>query len=378
MNVPPWFFPLLAAQLLIVLLWREMIAPDARASGAAAVETSQTTTTAKRPQSTPLSQLQEDVSYLRKSHAQLAGAVDGVNSRLADLVKLLNESTHAAANTNAPLATTARPSFSIPSAAEIRQSVLPRILDCYRTYQSVPTWFALPRVKAVARGANKTQTWALYVPPREPTAPTYLFSDERAYMRDYAASRFAYTWKKAGWDCMRHVEILGAGTIPVFVNIQLRPRCALVGYPFELLADIINTLNASLPTGSDLLAKPALKRFAQEQQWSAALDAHFRATLTCGAMVETLALFWQTHVLNATASTPQRVLFVDCSLPRLADYVSMMALIGLHEAWEQSARVDVVYRPPYLFDDWTGDPLALYGKGFNYVRCIAAALPPTC
>lgn len=38
--------------------------------------------------------------------------------------------------------------------------------------------------------------------------------DEHRYYDDYSRSYFAVTRRKGGWDCMRHYEILAAGTHP--------------------------------------------------------------------------------------------------------------------------------------------------------------------
>ena len=252
----------------------------------------------------------------------------------------------------------------------VRQAVVERMLACYLKTNATPTWFGISKRKVVPLARrNKTQTWGTYVPALRGINRSYVFNDEQSYMDDYARSRYAYTWKKAGWDCMRHVEILGAGAIPLFYRISRRPMCTLVGHPFDLYADIESAVAASLPPNTNILSKPALAHLPQEEQWARDLETHFRATLTCGAMIETLYLFWQTHMAKSRElKPPRRVLFYDRSLLKQADYMSVTTLIGLNEAWDESAHVDVVWRPPYLYSDWPGRPQTLYGMGFNYVR----------
>ena len=48
---------------------------------------------------------------------------------------------------------------------------------------------------------------------------------------------FAVTRKKAGWDCMRHLEIMAAGCIPYFTDLEKIPTLTLQFYPKLLLAD---------------------------------------------------------------------------------------------------------------------------------------------
>jgi len=48
-------------------------------------------------------------------------------------------------------------------------------------------------------------------------------ADEAEYKRDYRKAMFGVTRKKAGWDCMRHYEILASGAVPLFLDIQSAP-----------------------------------------------------------------------------------------------------------------------------------------------------------
>lgn len=47
-------------------------------------------------------------------------------------------------------------------------------------------------------------------------------------------SLFAVTFKKAGWDCMRHLEIIAAGALPVFTDIADLPAGTMAAYPREV------------------------------------------------------------------------------------------------------------------------------------------------
>ena len=43
--------------------------------------------------------------------------------------------------------------------------------------------------------------------------------------------------KKAGWDCMRHYEILGNYCLPYFVGLEDCPKDTLSNFPKELLLE---------------------------------------------------------------------------------------------------------------------------------------------
>ena len=60
---------------------------------------------------------------------------------------------------------------------------------------------------------------------------SYAFDSEEAYYNDLAASRFAVTTKRGGWDCLRHYEIAAAGSVLCIRQLEAKPSsCA----PHEL------------------------------------------------------------------------------------------------------------------------------------------------
>mmetsp|Transcript_16623 Transcript_16623/g.55395 ORF Transcript_16623/g.55395 Transcript_16623/m.55395 type:complete len:657 (-) Transcript_16623:18-1988(-) len=61
--------------------------------------------------------------------------------------------------------------------------------------------------------------------------------DEADYFDDYSRSYFAITRRKAGWDCMRHYEILAAGAIPYFFNLTSLPRQTMMTFPRGLVIE---------------------------------------------------------------------------------------------------------------------------------------------
>jgi len=59
----------------------------------------------------------------------------------------------------------------------------------------------------------------------------YTFNDEKEYYNEYANSYYAYTQKKAGWDCLRHYEIMMNGCIPIFKDLENCPNNTLFNFP---------------------------------------------------------------------------------------------------------------------------------------------------
>lgn len=85
---------------------------------------------------------------------------------------------------------------------------------------------------------EKTKNVATVVPGDK---STYLFRDEDAYYEDYRSSRYALTWKKLGWDCFRHHEILFSSCIPIFPDIKECPPLTLTHYPKNICMEILNS-----------------------------------------------------------------------------------------------------------------------------------------
>jgi hypothetical protein len=77
---------------------------------------------------------------------------------------------------------------------------------------------------------------------------TYVYSSEESYYNDYREARFGVTLKKAGWDCMRHYEILANGCIPYFHNIESCPALTMTLFPKELCLQVRDSLIKSNPT----------------------------------------------------------------------------------------------------------------------------------
>jgi hypothetical protein len=98
---------------------------------------------------------------------------------------------------------------------------------------AIPITFSIAKEKVVEKIPLKTKILASIVPG---DVRTYIYKTEAAYYADYQRSLFAITRKKAGWDCMRHLEILANGAIPYFLDLERCPEKTLYLYPKALLA----------------------------------------------------------------------------------------------------------------------------------------------
>ena len=102
-----------------------------------------------------------------------------------------------------------------------------------------PISFAIPTCK-VNFNKNKIKDKS-FITPKDRS--TYIYNDEISYYKDYNDARFAYTMKKAGWDCLRHYEIMGNGCIPYFEDIENCPALTMHSFPKEICVQAKKDLN---------------------------------------------------------------------------------------------------------------------------------------
>jgi len=107
----------------------------------------------------------------------------------------------------------------------------------------LPINFAIPTSK-VSFNTNKTKDQSFITPLDK---RTYIYKNEADYYNDYNSARFGITMKKAGWDCLRHYEILGNGCIPLFLDIQNCPAQTMVNLPKKECLEVLQLLNNNTP-----------------------------------------------------------------------------------------------------------------------------------
>jgi len=102
----------------------------------------------------------------------------------------------------------------------------------------LPIQFGIPKEKLAWGYCGKDKFLSEQTPY---TNGKYKFDNERDYYNEYRHSWFAYTAKKAGWDCKRHYEILANQCIPVFLGIDQCPEWTMHMWPKKLLSEIEHT-----------------------------------------------------------------------------------------------------------------------------------------
>lgn len=96
-----------------------------------------------------------------------------------------------------------------------------------------PIAMAVPdQVLLPFRPISKSQLFGCVYPGRP---ETYIFKKEDTYFYDYFKSYYGVTFKKGGWDCLRHYEILANRCIPYFIDLDKCPKNTLFNWPKKLI-----------------------------------------------------------------------------------------------------------------------------------------------
>ena len=86
-----------------------------------------------------------------------------------------------------------------------------------------------------------------------PQPRQYKFSNEDEYYQDLRSSWFGLTCKKGGWDCLRHYEIIAAGTLLLFRDYDRKPRlCSpqkLPCYSYSSKEELLDLMNRLVVDG---------------------------------------------------------------------------------------------------------------------------------
>lgn len=98
-----------------------------------------------------------------------------------------------------------------------------------------PINFCYPKEKIYNGEEKKILKFAKIKPNNK---STYIYKNEEDYYKGYQIAQFGITMKKAGWDCLRHYEIIGNKCLPYFTDIKQCPKRTLAFFPKEICYEI--------------------------------------------------------------------------------------------------------------------------------------------
>ena len=212
------------------------------------------------------------------------------------------------------------------------------ITDCHSQFGYYPISFSYPKKATL----HKKKNLVSIIKPGTP----YSFSSEDEYLAEYKNSYYGETFKKAGWDCFRHIEIMASGSIPLMADIRQVPKYTMALYPKNLMREAFINFHKNNEAPSEEVQKSFIEYFNQN--------------LTSQAMVR--------YIFNMAKVNPNKVLFIDQSLPQTEDYLSILTLIGLKQVLGKNCFE--LFHTPYIYNSYIGETSTLYGRGFGYAKKI--------
>lgn len=109
------------------------------------------------------------------------------------------------------------------------------ILEYNYKYPTIPISFAFPEELLFKEQVEKDQLVAKLTMAQNGR----IFSKQEDYYHEFNRSYFALTKKKAGWDCMRHYEIVMSGALPLMKDLHELPKLTMIHWDRNLLKEVI-------------------------------------------------------------------------------------------------------------------------------------------
>lgn len=214
-----------------------------------------------------------------------------------------------------------------------------------------PISFSIPSSKIVDSIPPKTRLLAHIIPGN---MHTYIYSTEPDYYKGYQESWFALTCKKAGWDCMRHYEIIANGCIPLFLDLPRCPPNTMTTFPKELIAKSNFLYFQILDTGMTIEYEEQCRCIINELLHIA------REKMTCQATAQYIL---DTVVQNNTVNN---ILYLSGHTG--PDYLRCLTLTGFKHL--MGSRCHDYPRIPHIYTDCVIDN-TMWGKGITYTGNVA-------
>lgn len=218
-----------------------------------------------------------------------------------------------------------------------------------------PIGFSIHKSKIVDNVPEKKQLLAPLIPG---DLSTYIYNNETDYYNSYKESLFGVTFKKAGWDCMRHYEILACGCIPLFTDLDQCPKNILTLFPKKIIKDsnkvyvIISKYNSfeEIPKEEKDICNVYINELLQ----------FTRDNLTNDKMAQYI-------LQKINKPDVKRILFLSGDTN--PDYLRCVTLPGFKELLQTECHD--YPKVPHIYTDYSAeDARNCYGRGLSYTRIV--------
>ena len=248
-------------------------------------------------------------------------------------IQLINENIHPSSNSIQLITREKKENFSIQ-------------LNNKNIY---PLSYSIPEIKIrkLNNNFNKFNEVSPMIPGK---IDTYIYDTEKDYYDQYENSKYALTYKKGGWDCLRHYEILASNSIPLFKNLENCPLKTLKNFPKEILIKINKE--------KDLINENEYYKYLNY------LHDYTKTNLTC----KSSAKYLLKKIITNKNKKP-KILMINNNLLKNKDWVNYsqnLISIGLRNVLEENF-IDYP-KNDILYENYVGKEG--YGKGFTYSKVL--------
>ena len=222
---------------------------------------------------------------------------------------------------------------------------------------ALPITFSIPKSKFVDLNIKKLIKKYVTSPLIPGVMSTYIYSTEIEYYKQYQQSLFALTPKKAGWDCLRHYEVVANGCLPV-IDLTDCPENTMYNFPKSLIKEIHQLYNRfkDLPISQEIIdiCTPYIEQ----------ITSYFYENLTCDVVAM--------NMLKRINFNPENKKILYLSGDLKPDYQRCLTLIGLKQLCGSNCHD--YPKVPHIYEDYTYDLTSLYGKGMTYSKVLNHSL----
>ena len=218
-----------------------------------------------------------------------------------------------------------------------------------------PICFCIPEEKiSISKIDHKTKVLSNLIPG---DLSTYIYNTEDSYYKEYQASYFAHTKKKAGWDCLRHYEIIANGCLPVFENIENCPTNSCFLLPKDLIINCNHLYDQVKELSVEQLSEDFFSKYLSLRN---ELIQYMRDYLTTEQMA--------TYILKKTGNEKIQNVLIIGNLFTEGDYLLDLLTHGFKKKFKNNCydfpQNRSIYNNPNL--QFTN----FYGKGFTYSNLL--------
>ena len=221
-----------------------------------------------------------------------------------------------------------------------------------------PITFSIPEEKIYENHNIKTKILSNLIPGN---ISNYIYDNEEEYYNEYKTSYFAITVQKAGWDCMRHYEILANGCVPFFLNIENCPKNTMNLLPKELFIQSNQLFNEKFNNKNinDLTQEDINEYYTIQKK----LLEHTKKYLTTKKMAEYI-------LKNTNNENVSKILYL--SYDTNPDYLRCVTLHGFKSLFGDKCHD--FPKIPHIYKSNNIDHKTLHGKGISYTNLLEPTL----